>query len=236
MLPMLKTLTQKRQPPKKAKRKSVNSVLKLASLAKATAAKANHATRDKGLKELRDLAPKAKPGAGGNEGGKGDEAVTDDERKNAIQRNIQKNLEMAKRAKEAKQAERRRRGFRTIDRRGQPGAGGPRVAAVDPVRTVVVQVAVRVVQVAQVVLQCQDAAHVVTAVIAVRGKMLKKVVKKVAVARCRPKKKICRAKKNSPSACRVRCVSSRSLWSESKRYHRQAVHAGRGREHQQCAR
>lgn len=84
---------------------------KLARLAKVTAEKSDHRIKDKDIKDLPDQKVKNDP----------DSILSNEEKRKAIQDNIARNLDMARRVKGAKERDRssRRTGFRSIDNRGK---------------------------------------------------------------------------------------------------------------------
>ena len=87
---------------------------KLANLAKATAEKSDHRLKEADPKSIQEKKIARDP----------DQVLSTEEKKRAIQDNIRRNLELAKRVKGAKERDRKRRGgFRSIDNRG---GGGPR--------------------------------------------------------------------------------------------------------------
>ena len=89
---------------------------KLANLAKATAEKSDHRLKEADPKSIQEKKIARDP----------DQVLSTEEKKRAIQDNIRRNLELAKRVKGAKERDRKRRGgFRSIDNRGGGSGGGP---------------------------------------------------------------------------------------------------------------
>ena len=88
---------------------------KLAGLAKATAEKSDHRLKEADPKSLQEQKIARDP----------DAVLSNEEKRRAIQDNIKRNLDLAKRVKGAKDRDRKRKGgFRSIDNRGKAGPGG----------------------------------------------------------------------------------------------------------------
>ncbi len=112
-----------------AKKKTSGVGSKLANLAKSTAAISDHSIKDNDIRDLPSEDSTAQP----------DAVLTDEEKRNLIQANIRRNLQMATKVKQAKKdhAAKKKKGFKAIDRRkGGPGggAGGPGGGAGGPGR------------------------------------------------------------------------------------------------------